>query len=135
MYIMIYQKTEYTLDYIKFKEVNKIIPCKKLLLDETNRLLSTLIDKNYKIDITEDSEFYYVRISLEEYWQKAVPSMLRWDSIRLDIFNYLHYICTEFHVDRDVVIIKNIDEEHISLKKLENMPNCKIKSIKFKIDK
>lgn len=115
--------------------MKRFVPCKKLLIDETNELLSNLIDKNYEIKITEDDMYYYVCVSLSVYWQKAMPKLMKWDSIRQDIFNYLHHICTEFHVNRDVVVIKRNDEEFISLKRLETLSDCQIKSLKFKIDK
>ncbi len=118
----------------KFNEMKRFEPTLKSLQEETTRLLHRLIDMNFTIDIKEEGDFYIVKIALGQYWQK-IPSLLKWSRIKMDIINYLHHICAEFHVCRDVTVVRNSKEEVISLKRIETLVDCQIKSMEFKIDK
>lgn len=116
-------------------EMKRFIPSLDSLKSETTRLLSKLTDMNFTIDTTENNEFYFVKISLGLYWQKNAPSLSKWSKIKMDIINYLHHVCDEFSVCRDVTIERDNIREIISLKKIESIVDCKIKSIEFRFNK
>ena len=116
-------------------EMKRFTPSLDSLISETSRLLSRLTDMNFNVDITEDYEFYFVKISLGNYWQKNVPGLSKWSKIKMDIINYLHHVCDEFSICRDVIINRNNVIDTISLKRLESLVDCNIRSIEFKFNK